>query len=79
MKTVGEFKVTQSGTQILQLMPRKNISWSEDSQRTSPPADTPPCGFNFEFCPTSTPSKWQEIYFHKLFVELIHDSEEHLG
>ena len=58
MKTVGEFKLNQTGTnQILELMPGINIAWSEDGQRTSPPADGPSCGFMNELCPTPSPSK----------------------
>ena len=60
MKTVGEFKVNESGKQILELMPGINITWSEDGQGSSPPADTPICGFNSEFCLTPSPSKWPE-------------------
>jgi len=56
MKTVGEFKVNESGKQILELMPGINITWSEDGQGSSPPADTPICGFNSEFCLTPSPS-----------------------
>ncbi|KAJ7340164.1 hypothetical protein OS493_002892 [Desmophyllum pertusum] len=57
MKTVGEFKLNQTGTnQILELMPGINITWSEDGQRTSPPADGPSCGFMNELCPTPGPT-----------------------
>ena len=56
-KTVGEFKLNQSGKQILELIPGTNITWSEDGQRTTPPRDKPPCGFNLEFCQTPSPSK----------------------
>ena len=63
MKAVGEFKLVKSGNQTLELFPGMNISWSEDGQQTSPPVDTPPCGFNFELCSTASPGK-------KLFVSL---------
>ncbi|KAK2571567.1 Resact receptor [Acropora cervicornis] len=55
MKAVGEFKLVKSGNQTLELFPDMNISWSEDGQQTSPPVDTPPCGFNFELCSTASP------------------------
>ncbi|XP_074638228.1 atrial natriuretic peptide receptor 2-like isoform X3 [Acropora palmata] len=55
MKAVGEFKLVKSGNQTLELFPGMNISWSEDGQQTSPPVDTPPCGFNFELCSTASP------------------------
>lgn len=67
MKTVGEFTVNQSGKQILQLIPGMNISWCQHCQRISPPADTPPCGFNNEFCPTPSPtypSKSTDTHVH---------------
>ena len=57
MKAVGEFKLVKSGNQTLELFPGMNISWSEDGQQTSPPVDTPPCGFNFELCSTASPGK----------------------
>ena len=56
MKTVGEFKVDRKGNQVLELVPGVNITWSEDGQMT-PPRDAPPCGFNNEFCTTSSPGE----------------------
>ncbi|XP_068673854.1 atrial natriuretic peptide receptor 2-like isoform X2 [Montipora foliosa] len=56
MKAVGDFLVDRSGKEILRLFPGINISWSEDGRQTSPPADAPICGFNFEFCPVPSPS-----------------------
>lgn len=58
MKTVGEFKRnTTDANQILELIPGMNITWSEDSRSTSPPADRPVCGFMGELCSTPSPSK----------------------
>jgi len=57
MKTVGEFKRNKTdANQILELIPGMNITWSEDSRRTSPPADRPACGFMGELCSTPSPS-----------------------
>ena len=67
MKAVGEFKLVKSGNQTLELFPGMNISWSEDGQQTSPPVDTPPCGFNFELCSTASPGKRPFVSLH-LFV-----------
>ena len=70
MKAVGEFKLVKSGNQTLELFPGMNISWSEDGQQTSPPVDTPPCGFNFELCSTASPGKRLFVSLH-LFVCLL--------
>ena len=67
MKAVGEFKLVKSGSQIIDLFPGVNISWSEDGQQTSPLVDTPACGFNLELCSTASPSKRPFVSLH-LFV-----------
>ncbi|PFX31871.1 Atrial natriuretic peptide receptor 1 [Stylophora pistillata] len=60
MKTVGEFKLNEtSGNQFLELFSGINISWCEYDQRTSPPADRPPCGFVGELCPTPSPTIYE--------------------
>ncbi|KAL9957062.1 hypothetical protein ACROYT_G038652 [Oculina patagonica] len=60
LKTAGEFELNKTGTnQILELIPGINITWTENGQRTSPPADRPVCGFEGELCLTPSPSPTQ--------------------
>lgn len=56
MLPVGEFIIDFNGTQMLQLLPNKQIKWSENGH-TSVPRDKPYCGFMDELCPTTEPSK----------------------
>jgi hypothetical protein len=56
MLQVGELFIDSKGSQTLELLKNKTITWSETGQ-TSVPADSPVCGFDNELCPTSKPSK----------------------